>query len=90
MSNKKAGNKKRRCIRALIAIIFAAVALFAGYKAVSILTEYKEGADTYKDMERYMGNETIYLREIKRVCGGVKMGKPLEVLLEDFSKKQGE
>ena len=54
MSNKKAGNKKRRCIRALIAIIFAAVALFAGYKAVTILTEYKEGTDTYKDMEQYI------------------------------------
>ena len=50
----------------------------------SLENAFEEAA---KDMERYMGNETIYLREIKRVCGGVKMGKPLEVLLEDFAER---
>lgn len=44
-------------------------------------------AEALKDTARYMEKDTVFLREIKRICGGVEMGEPLEKMLMDFSER---
>ena len=41
--------------------------------------------EALKDTSQYLGRETMFLQEIKRICGGVGMGEPLEQMLMEFS-----
>lgn len=44
-------------------------------------------SEAYKDTIQYIEKETVFLREIKWICGGVEIGEPLERLLMDFSSR---
>ena len=43
--------------------------------------------EAYKDTARYMEKDTTFLLEIRRICGGVRMGEPLERMLTEFSDR---
>lgn len=43
--------------------------------------------EAYKDTAGYMEKETEFLLEIKRICGGVRMGESLERMLMEFSDR---
>ncbi len=42
-------------------------------------------AESLKDTRQYLGKETVFIKEMKRICAGVGVGEPLEKLLLDFS-----
>jgi len=45
---------KRKLILTLIFLIFLSVAIFSGYKIVSILAEYRSGENTYSEVQQYV------------------------------------
>ena len=45
---------KRKILLLLFGLIFALTAAFAGYKVVTILTEYKAGEDAYESLQQYI------------------------------------
>ena len=45
---------KRNLPLILLCIAFLAIAAFSGYQLFNILSEYKQGEDTYKDLEQYV------------------------------------
>ena len=40
-----------------------------------------------KDFAGYVGEDTVFLQEIKRICAGVEMGQPLERMLAEFAAR---
>ena len=44
-------------------------------------------AEAFRDTGRYLEKDTVFLREIKRICSGVEMGEPLEKMLMEFSER---
>ena len=45
---------KRKLILTLIFLLFLSVAVFSGYKIVTILTEYRSGENTYQQVQQYV------------------------------------
>lgn len=43
--------------------------------------------EALKDLTRYTAKDTEFLREIKRICAGIKVGEPLEKMLSDFAER---
>lgn len=43
--------------------------------------------ESCKDTARYLEKDTAFLLEMKRICGGVEMGEPLERMLMDFADR---
>ena len=41
--------------------------------------------EAFKDTARYIGKETDFLNEIKKICAGMDIGQPLEPMLMDFA-----
>lgn len=58
MSKDKKSRTKRRLPFLIAFIFFFAVMAVSGYKAISILTEYKSGTDTYRELEQYVTIES--------------------------------
>lgn len=44
-------------------------------------------AEAYRDLAGYVEADTVFLREIKRICKGVEMGEPLEKMLAAFAER---
>ena len=44
-------------------------------------------AEAYKDTMTTVEKETVFLREIRRICTGVEMGEPLEKILAEFASR---
>lgn len=43
--------------------------------------------EAYRDMNGYIGKDTPFLQEIKRICAGIAVGGSLEKLLMEFSER---
>lgn len=41
--------------------------------------------EALKDTDRYIGKETDFLNEMKKICAGMDVGQPLEAMLTDFA-----
>lgn len=44
-------------------------------------------SEALKDTARYLEKDTEFILEMKKICSGVSVGKPLEKMLMDFSKR---
>lgn len=44
-------------------------------------------SEACKDFAGYVGGDTVFLQEIKRICAGVEMGEPLERMLTEFAAR---
>ncbi len=58
MKHSSSSRSPRRLLLVVLFLIFFAITVFAGYKVVTILLEYKAGTDTYKDLEQYIFIDT--------------------------------
>ena len=43
--------------------------------------------EALKDTNRYVGRETDFIKEMKRICAGLDVGQSLESMLMDFSER---
>ena len=43
--------------------------------------------EAYKDTMAAVEKETVFLREIRRICTGIEMGEPLEKMLAEFAAR---
>ena len=46
-------------IRIVLCCIFLSIAVYAGYNIIKIQSEYKKGADTYKEIDKYTIEQTV-------------------------------